>query len=303
MNNTPAKDTFAGFVAIIGKPNAGKSTFMNSVLNEKLSIVTPKPQTTRKRVLGIYTKDNLQIVFVDTPGFIKPRYALHEAMMEYVTEEVLSSDVLLVLFDVSEYSAHKEPFHSTFFELLGKSPAPKILLLNKIDLLKDKKAMLPAIDYFAKTDTFSEILPISAYQPDDVAKAIEIIAKYIPKSPFYYDEDLLSTQNERFFVSELIREQIFLICEEEIPYSTEVSIVEFKEREKGKWYINAEIIVERPTQKPIIIGKDGQRIKQIGELARVAIENHLGTPVYLDLFVKVRPKWRQNPRQLKSFGY
>ncbi len=303
MNNTHTKDTFAGFVAIIGKPNAGKSTFMNTVLGEKLSIVTPKPQTTRKRVLGIYTKDNLQIVFVDTPGFIKPRYALHEAMMEYVSEEVLSADVLLVLYDVSEYSTHKEPFHSTFFELLDKSPAPKILLLNKIDLLKDKKTILPAINFFAKTNTFSEILPISAYEPNDVTRAIEIIAKYIPKSPFYYDQDILSTQNERFFVSELIREQIFLLCEEEIPYSTEVSIIEFKEREKGKWYINAEIIVERTTQKPIIIGKDGQRIKQIGELSRIAIENHIDKSIYLDLFVKVRPKWRQNPRQLKSFGY
>jgi GTP-binding protein Era len=296
-------NTYAGFVAIIGKPNAGKSTFMNTVLGEKLSIVTPKPQTTRKRVLGIYTKDNYQIVFTDTPGFIKPRYALHEAMMEYVSEEVLSADILLVIFDVTEFHNGKEAFHSSFFELLAKSNAPKILLLNKVDLLRDKKAMLPAIDYFAKKGIFSEILPISALDPEQVAESIEILKKYLPKMPFYYDEDVLSTQNERFFVAELIREQIFLQCEEEIPYSTEVSIVEFNERPNGKWFISAEIIVERPSQKAIIIGKEGARLKSIGELARSSIEAHLGVPVFLELFVKVRPKWRSNPRQLKSFGY
>lgn len=303
MSESKNSNTFAGFVAIIGKPNAGKSTFMNTALGEKLSIVTPKPQTTRKRVLGIYTRDNYQIVFTDTPGFIKPRYALHEAMMQYVTEEISSADVLLVIYDISEFRDGKEAFHHSFFRLLEQSNAPKIILLNKIDLLKDKKLQLPAIDYFAKKQIFSEILPISALDHDDVQKVLDIIKKYIPQSPFYYDEDTLSTQTERFFVAELIREQIFLQCEDEIPYSTEVTIVEFKEREKGKWFISAEIIVERPSQKAIVIGKDGQRLKKVGELARLAIENHLGVPVYLELFVKVRPKWRTNPKQLKSFGY
>lgn len=303
MSENEINKTFAGFVAIIGKPNAGKSTFMNTVLGEKLSIVTPKPQTTRKRVLGIYTKDNFQIVFTDTPGFIKPRYALHKAMMEYVSEEVSSADILLVIYDITEFRLGKEAFHSSFFELLSKSEAPKIMLLNKIDLLNDKKAMLPAIDYFAKKGIFKEILPISALNPDDVRNAIEILKKYLPQMPFYYDEDILSIQNERFFVAELIREQIFLQCEEEIPYSTEVTVVEFKEREKGKWYISAEIIVERPSQKAIIIGREGSRIKSIGENSRSSIEAHLGVPVFLELFVKVRPKWRENPSQLKYFGY
>lgn len=295
--------TKAGFVAIIGKPNAGKSTLMNSIIGEKLSIVSPKPQTTRKRTLGIYTSGNVQIVFTDTPGFLKPKYLLHETMMEYVSEEVASADVLLVIFDASEFSSDKNPFHSSFIEMLSNSSSPKILLLNKIDLLKDKKLLLPAIAMFSKLNIFQEIIPISAIKQDSATQILGIIENLLPESPFYYDEEQLSTQNQRFFVSEMIREEIFKNFEDEIPYSTEVLVIEFKERENGKWFISAEIILERDSQKGIIIGKGGKQLKMIGERARYAIEDHLGLPVYLELFVKVREKWRSKDSFLKSFGY
>lgn len=295
--------TKAGFVAIIGKPNAGKSTLMNSIIGEKLSIVSPKPQTTRKRTLGIYTSGNVQIVFTDTPGFLKPKYLLHETMMEYVSEEVASADVLLVIFDASEFSSDKNPFHSSFIDMLSNSSSPKILLLNKIDLLKDKKLLLPAIAMFSKLNIFQEIIPISAIKQESATQILGIIESLLPESPFYYDEEQLSTQNQRFFVSEMIREEIFKNFEDEIPYSTEVLVIEFKERENGKWFISAEIILERDSQKGIIIGKGGKQLKMIGERARYAIEDHLGLPVYLELFVKVREKWRSKDSFLKSFGY
>lgn len=302
MNETQ-KNTKAGFVAIIGKPNAGKSSFMNTIIGEKLSIVTDKPQTTRKRVLGIYTDSNIQIVFTDTPGVLKPRYEMQETMMEYVSESISASDLLLVIYDVSAFSPDKPPFHSSFVNMMKSAEKKTILLLNKSDLVKDKKEILPAILKFSELGIFDEIIPTSALSKDDAAKVIEVISSYLPASPFYYDEELLSTQSQRFFVSELVREEIFKNFSEEIPYSTEVHIVEFKEREEGKWYISAEIVVEKDTQKGIMIGKGGSKLKEIGERSRAAIEAHLDMPVYLELFVKVRANWRSKKNFLKSFGY
>lgn len=296
-------DTRAGFVAIIGKPNAGKSSLMNSIVGEKLSIVTPKPQTTRKRVLGIYSDDDTQIVFTDTPGVLKPRYEMQTAMMEYVNEAIDSSDVLLVIFDVADFKPDRQSFHQTFIDTLKRSDSPKILLLNKIDLIKDKKLLLPMIFSFGQMNIFNDIVPISALEDKDSVKVVDLLKSYLPESPFYYDEEMLSTQSQRFFVSELIREQIFKAYDEEIPYSTEVMIAEFKERENGKWYIAAEIIIERDSQKGIIIGKGGEKLKSIGEKSRIAIEDHLDLPVFLDLFVKVRENWRSKKSFLKSFGY
>lgn len=296
-------ETKAGFVAIIGKPNAGKSTLMNAIVGEKLSIVTPKPQTTRKRVLGIYTGETTQIVFTDTPGVLKPRYELQETMMQYVIESIESSDVLLVIYDISTFFPDKPAFHSSFTDTIKNSKSPKILLLNKVDLIKDKKQLLPAIDYFAKMQLFDDIIPISALDSGYSDKVLSEIIKFLPESPFYYEEEMLSTQSQRFFVSELIREEIFKSFDEEVPYSTEVMITEFKERENGKWFISAEIIIERASQKGIIIGKGGEKLKSIGEKSRFAIEQHLDMPVYLELFVKVRENWRSKKNFLKSFGY
>jgi len=265
--------TKSGYVAIVGKPNSGKSTLLNSILGSKLSIVTPKPQTTRKRVLGIYTKDNIQIIFLDTPGVLNPRYTMQKIMMDYVNESISESDIIIALIDMGKY--HKEGITEQMLELVKIANKPVIAVLNKVDLLKDRKEILPIIDNLNKLNLFTDIVPISALKDMNIDELINTISKSLPISDFYFDSEILSTQNERFFVSEMIRETIFFLTKEELPYSTEVSILEFKEREFGKWYINAEIIVERDTQKRIIIGSEGKLIKEIGERSRKKIEEHL----------------------------
>ena len=295
--------TKTGQVTIIGKPNAGKSTLLNSILGVKLSIVTPKPQTTRKTVLGIYSENNTQIIFVDTPGIIKPKYEMQNIMMNYVDKSLDETDVICVIIDLSEYKTDKEYFHSSVVEKIKNAKKPVILLLNKIDTFLDIKAILPIMANFQEEGIYKEIIPISARKSSNIDEVIKAIEKYLPEGHFLFDEETLSTQNERFFVSEIIREQIFLKFSEEIPYSTEISITEFKERENGKWFINAEIIVEKKNQKMIMIGKNGDKIKAVGEKAREAIEEHLQMPIYLELFVKVRDNWRENPTLLKSYGY
>ncbi len=306
MNNNKESalvQTKAGYVAIIGKPNAGKSTLMNSIIGTKLSIVTAKPQTTRKRILGIYSEDNVQVVFLDTPGIINPKYEMQKTMMGYVDKSVEESDAILVLIDLTKFENFESYFSSELTDVLKKSIRPKILLINKIDTYKDVKDVLPLIKSISELALFNEIFPISALKGENLKTLIPTIAKYLPTSEFYYDPELLSTQPERFFVSEIIREQVFILYSKEIPYSTEIAIVEFKERENGKWYISAEIIIERRTQKRIIIGEKGAKLKEVGERSRKAIEEHLGVPVYLDIFVKVREKWRNSTGMLKSFGY
>lgn len=306
MNNNKESalvQTKAGYVAIIGKPNAGKSTLMNSIIGTKLSIVTAKPQTTRKRILGIYSEDNVQVVFLDTPGIINPKYEMQKTMMGYVDKSVEESDAILVLIDLTKFENFESYFSSELTDVLKKSIRPKILLINKIDTYKDVKDVLPLIKSISELGLFNEIYPISALKGENLKTLIPTIAKYLPTSEFYYDPELLSTQPERFFVSEIIREQVFILYAKEIPYSTEIAIVEFKERENGKWYISAEIIIERGTQKRIIIGEKGAKLKEVGERSRKAIEEHLGVPVYLDIFVKVREKWRNSTGMLKSFGY
>lgn len=295
--------TKIGQVTIIGKPNAGKSTLLNSILGVKLSIVTPKPQTTRKTVLGIYSENNTQIIFVDTPGIIKPKYEMQNIMMNYVDRSLDETDVICVIIDLSEYKTDKEYFHSSVIEKINNAKKPVILLLNKIDTFLDIKSILPIMAKFQAEGIYKEIIPISARKSSNIDEVIKAIEKYLPEGHFLFDDETLSTQTERFFVSEIIREQIFLKFSEEIPYSTEISITEFKERENGKWFINAEIIVEKKNQKMIMIGKNGDKIKAVGEKAREAIEEHLQMPIYLELFVKVRDNWRENPTLLKSYGY
>lgn len=296
------QQTKAGFVAIVGRPNAGKSTLLNTLLDFKLSIVTHKAQTTRKRVAGIHTKDNTQIVFLDTPGIIKPDYEMQKSMMTYVSSSVEEADVLVVLIDSSTYNIEKG-FDELIQLYLENFKKHKILLLNKTDKLDDKKALLPLMLFMQKTGYFNQIIPISALKKDNTELLLEEITKLLPESPFYYDPEQLSTESQRFFVSELIREQVFYRLNEELPYSTEVLINEFKERENGKWYISVEIVVERDSQKKIVVGKGGSMIKEIGQKARKGIEKHLEKEVYLEIFVKVRNDWRNNKNMLKSFGY
>lgn len=303
MPNQEKTNTRAGYVAIVGKPNAGKSTLMNSLVGAKLSIVTPKPQTTRKRVLGIYTEESTQIVFLDTPGMLSPKYELQRQMMDYVSSSIDEADVVAVIIAADRFISADDYFPKKFISMLRGLNKPKIAVVNKLDLLQQAKFVLPIIAEIDKLGIFDEIVPISAIKNAQTDELIKTLAKHLPQGPFFYDDEMLSTQSERFFVSEIIREQIFMDFREEIPYSTEVQISDFKERTSGKWYIAADIIVERQSQKTILVGSDGAGIKRVGEKSRTAIEEHLGMEVYLELFVKVRNKWREDKNMLKNMGY
>ncbi len=276
---------------------------MNAYLGEKLSIVTHKAQTTRKRVLGIYTSEDIQIAFYDTPGLLSPKHDLHKAMIENIDSSIKDSDMILLLIDAEKFDGLNDYFGEEILEKIKSVGKPKVVLINKTDNLKDKKVLLPMIDEIAKSGLSEEIIPVSALKKDGLEDALEAIIKRLPESDFLYDPDYLSLQPERFFVSEIIREKIFLLYREEVPYSTEVVISGFKERGGGKWHITAEIVVEKTSQKKIIIGEKGSKIKELGIEARKDIENHLQKKIFLELFVKVRKKWRKNETMLKSFGY
>ncbi len=296
-------DFHAGFVTIIGEPNVGKSTLLNSLLGTKLSIVTPKPQTTRKRVLGIYTDNRMQIVFIDTPGILQPRYELHRAMLKIVQKSLKEVDAVLLLLDATRRELPIERLEQQLEMSLDQLGVPVIAAINKIDLLKNRRELLPMIHQLSQTGKIREVVPISAVTGENLDRLLDTLYQYLPQSPPLYDPELLSTHPERFFIAEFIREAVFLSTHEEIPYSTEVQLVEVKEKENNTWYIAANIIVERPSQKAILIGKDGSKIKEIGIKARQALEFHLGGKVYLDLHVKVQPKWRKNPQILRYYGY
>ena len=292
-----------GYVTIIGKPNAGKSTLMNEILGAKLSIISPKPQTTRKRVLGIITEEDTQVVFLDTPGIVKPKYELHKSMMEIVEQSLEDADVILAIVDASDqrtFATEQIPFLEQYCRDAGK---PSYLLINKMDLLFNKAVVLPTIQKVLDEGFFKGYRAISALKGMYTNEILPMIRPSLPEDEFHYDIDVLSTQPQRFFVSELIREVVFHQYKEEIPYSTEVQIVEFTERENGKWHIHAELIVERDSQKAIIIGAKGAKIKYLGEKARKTIEEHLEQQIFLELFVKVRGDWRDNKGALNSFGY
>jgi len=291
-------DFRSGYVAILGKTNAGKSTFLNQVLQFKLSIVTPKPQTTRKRVIGILNSEDYQIIFIDTPGIIEPKYTLHEVMMRYVKKAAEDADVVLYMADVSL----PNPVETDAKEKIEPFGKPVILLLNKIDLIK-KESLLSIIDQYRNIYPFEAIIPISALKNDGIDRVISEVVKLLPVNPPYYPQDYLTSQQERFFVAEIIREKIFLLYGEEIPYSTHVEIEEFKEREEGKDYILANIFVEKDSQKGILIGKKGQALRRVGELSRKEIEEFLGRPVFLELYVKVSKDWRKKEGRLKELGY
>lgn len=292
----------AGFVAIIGMPNSGKSTLMNALMGEKLSIVTAKPQTTRKNVSAILSRDESQIIFLDTPGILRPRYEMQRSMMRFLYESLDSADIISVIWNL-EKDGDNLDLLANRFDFLSNYNVPKVLILNKIDTYKDAKGVLPVIAKFIELGIFSEVIPISALKAANTDALLKIFDSHLPESEFYYPTDIISTLNERFFVSEIIREKVFEQLKEELPYSTEVTITQFKEREAGKWFISADIIVEKDSQKGIMIGKGGTMLKRIGGMARKDIENHLRTNVFLELFVKVRDNWREKPNMLKSLGY
>lgn len=296
-------NTKTGYVTIIGLPNVGKSTLMNALLGQKISITTSKPQTTRKRILGILSEENYQIIFLDTPGILKPVYLLQEKMMEDVELSIKDADLFVLIYDVSSVASLKESEENEIIKKnVDDEAKKKILVLNKIDTLPQEKTVA-LIEKYESTKKFFSVIPISANQNFNIERLKNDIVDCLPEGPKFYDDEIVSDETERFFVTEIIREKIFELYEDEVPYSCEVLIAEFKERENAKDFVSAEIVVERESQKPIIIGKAGRAIKELGEKSRKAVEEFLGKEVYLELRVKVREKWRSNPNMLKSFGY
>ncbi|MEX0602808.1 MAG: GTPase Era [Bacteroidota bacterium] len=290
----------AGYVAIVGEPNVGKSTLMNSLLGQKISIVTRKPQTTRQRVLGILSLDGGQVIFLDTPGLLEPKYLLHEKMMESARRALEDADIVLLMTEVSRGSEIPRAVRTGVLEpFRGK---PLIAVINKVDT-RPREELLPIIGALARMNVFRHIIPVSALKGENLDDLRETLLRELPVHPPLYPTDIVSEHPERFFAAELIRECIFEHFQEEVPYSTAVEIREFKEREEGKTYILADIVVERTSQKGIIIGKQGSSLKSVGASARTKIEEFLGTPVYLELFVKVGERWRQNAGWMKRLGY
>ena len=287
----------SGFVNIFGPPNAGKSTLLNALLGQEIAITSPKVQTTRHRILGILSEENYQIIFSDTPGIIKPQYKLHEKMMKQLDAALEDADVALLMADINS-----DP--QEFSDLLSalKIKGERILLVNKIDTWKDAETLRPKLEEFKEKVNAKHVLGISALRKINTQEIIELILEYLPEGmPFYSEEDI-SDRPVRFFVSELIREQIYHLYDKELPYHTAVLIQSFEEK-NTLTKIRADIICTRETQKMIIIGKNGTMIRKLGTEARKKIESFLDRKVFLELFVKVRPKWRENNTFLKEYGY
>jgi GTP-binding protein Era len=287
----------SGFVNIIGNPNVGKSTLMNELVGERLSIITAKAQTTRHRILGIVNGDEFQIVFSDTPGIVKPVYKMHENMMHFVRTAITDADVILYVTDVIETPDKNEHF----IEKLRKVTVPVVVAINKTDLATSEAADLLALEW-KKMLPAAAIILISALRKQNIQALFDFILEKLPEGPVYYPDDSLTDRPERFFVSEIVREKIFLNYQKEIPYSCEVVIDSFKEDE-DIICINAIIYVMRDTQKGIIIGHKGEQLKKIGIQARLDIEKFLGKHIYLGLQVKVARDWRDSDKMLKRFGY
>lgn len=286
----------SGFVNIFGKPNAGKSTLLNALMQEKLAIVSPKVQTTRHRIKGILTTDDYQIIFSDTPGIIEPKYKLHEKMMQAVKSALEDADLALLLVDINDDLAEADTIFSSL-----RLKVPSFVVVNKIDKVSSEK-QTEAAAFFSGKKYAKETIFLSALTGTGADKLLEKIVAELPEGEPFYAEDEMSDLPTKFFVAEIIREKIYSLFEEEIPYQATVVVNEFKQK-STLIKIRAEIIVQRESQKAIIIGEGGKMIRQIGTMARVEIEKFLDQKVFLELFVKVRPKWRDNDLFLKEYGY
>ncbi len=286
----------SGFVNIFGRPNAGKSTLLNALIGEKLAIVSPKVQTTRHRIKGILTEKEYQVIFSDTPGIIEPKYKLHEKMMQAVKTALEDADLAMLLVDVKE---NLEECDAIFTALKLKVPA--IVAINKIDLASEAR-IKEAVDFFSLKPYCKKIITISALSGINKKKLVNAILEFLPEGEPFYNGDDITDLNTRFFVSELIREKIYELAQDEIPYHTTVMVREYKEK-TTLVKIVADIIVHRETQKAILIGDKGSMIKKIGTEARKAIEAFIQQKIFLELFVKVKPKWRENETWLKEYGY
>ena len=289
----------SGYVALIGRPNAGKSTLLNRLVGEKIAAVSNKPQTTRFKIHGIVTRRDGQIVFVDTPGVHKPGFLLNRRMMAAVHDAILSVDVVVLLRDASVSTGNGDRF---VLDLVKESEKPAILVLNKIDKMKDKKLLLPLIDFYSKEYDFAEVVPASALKGDAVDTLLDEIIKHLPEGEPIFEVDELTDQPIRAIVAEMVREKILAFTGEEIPYVTAVVTERWDESDPEQLRIYCAIYVERDSQKTIIIGKGGSKLKKIGTEARVDIEKLLGRHVYLQLFVKVVEDWRNSSRELDEIG-
>lgn len=293
------ENTFkSGFVTVAGKPNVGKSTLINALMGQKVVIVSEKPQTTRNRINCILTEDNYQIVFVDTPGIHKPLRKIGEYMLNIAVNALKGIDLILFVVDAKEGIRDSDLRAA---EVINASKVPTILVINKIDQLKDRGKIQKISEELRNIcGNIFESLGVSALTGENLSLLKQIIIDHLPYGPQYYPEDMITDKPSRFIISELIREKIFLLTKEEVPHSTGVVVEELKERENGVLYVRAEIYVERKSQKPIIIGKNGSMIKKIGELARKDIEELFEQKVYLDLYVRVKEKWRDNESILNN---
>ncbi|ROR03124.1 GTPase Era [Desulfosoma caldarium] len=291
----------SGFVALVGAPNVGKSTLMNQILKQKIAITCPKPQTTRNRIVGIYNTDRCQMIFVDTPGIHRARDTFNKILVKTALATLNDVDAVTFMVDVTARGMDLDRF---VLQSMEKITTPVVLVLNKVDLLKDKAALLPLIDRYTGLRSFEAVVPLSALTGDGVPQLLAELEKRLPEGPRYYPDDAVTDQPERFLVAEIVREKVFHLTEEEIPYATAVTVDVFREQaDKNLLRIEATIHVERNSQKGIVIGKGGARLKEIGRQAREDIERLLGCRVYLGLYVRVQKNWRRDPRVLREFGY
>ena len=294
-----SKQFKSGFVAIVGRPNVGKSTFMNYVLGQKIAIMSDKAQTTRNKIQGVYTNKDCQIVFLDTPGIHKPKHELGNFMVESAYSALKEVDAVLFMVNAAEKRGPGDDF---IIEKLKKSKTPVFLVLNKIDLISPDE-LLDRVESYQETIPFAGIIPISVLQGNNVQELMITLTNHLPEGPQYYPSDQITDHPEYFVVSELIREKILHLTKEEIPHSVAVTVDKMQKDEFDKVHVYANIIVERPTQKGIIIGKGGKLLKEIGVRARKDIEQLLGNKVYLELWVKVEKDWRKKKSHLQDFGY
>ncbi len=286
----------SGFVSIVGKPNVGKSSLMNKLMGESLSIITAKAQTTRHRIMGILNGADFQIVYSDTPGILEPKYSLHDAMMSYVKISLDDADLILLVV------ALEDKYEPELFDRFKHSKTPILLLLNKIDLAKGSQVFDKSTYWKEQLPQVQDVFPVSAKSGEQVDNLLPKLLSYMPEHPPYFPQDEYTDRSERFFASEIIREKIFLNYEQEVPYSTEVSIISFKD-EPSIIRISAVIYVERDSQKGIIIGKAGSSLKKVGMEARKDMETFFGKKVFLETHVKVADNWRKHSFKLKQFGY
>jgi GTP-binding protein Era len=294
----PKQDFRSGYIVLAGRPNVGKSTLFNAMVGERLSIVSHKPQTTRNNILGILTTDKSQIIFHDTPGLLEPQYRLQEVMLRSINKAVKDADVLLGLVDASDFEAS---FGDSFIKTISSPNLKKIVALNKVDLVGTEQieAHVSTINSSVGVD---QVIPISATTGHNLDQLQSVLESALPLGPMYYPEDTLTEHPEKFFIAELVREEIFARLRQELPYAIAVKVEEFKE-DRSKTYIRADIVVERASQKGIVIGNGGKTLRNIGKNARVKIESFLERQVYLDLHVKVHENWRKKDAALRGLGY